>query len=311
MSRAIGWTTAEIPDLSDKRFLVTGVTSGLGAGIARELAAHGAEVVLAARSEEKLAATVADIEHRVRAPRLRQVVLDLADLGSIRRAAAQASRLGPIDVLVNNAGVMATPYHRTVDGFELQLATNHLGPFALTGLLLPQLVASGAGRVVSTGSQAHRLALRAPLGDPALQIGRYSKWQAYAQSKLADLLFTFELDRRLRSAGLPVIALAAHPGYSATGLMHSRHSLSGGANAATRFLETVFTLLGQPAELGALPTIMAATADLPGSTYVGPNGPAQMRGMPMVVKTTRRALDRDAQRRLWEISEAATGVRYP
>jgi NAD(P)-dependent dehydrogenase (short-subunit alcohol dehydrogenase family) len=300
-----------MPDLTGKRVLVTGVTSGLGADIARELAAQGAEVVLAARSEQKLAATVADIEHRVRDPRLAQVVVDLSDLGSVRRAAAHASRLGPIDVLINNAGVMATPYKRTADGFELQFATNHLGPFALTGLLLPQLVASGDGRVVNTGSQAHRLARRAPLGDPAVQSGRYSTWQAYAQSKLADLLFTFELDRRLREAELPVKALAAHPGYSATGLMHSRHSLAGSANAATRILEGAFTLLGQPAELGALPTLMAATADLPGSTYVGPDGPAQMRGTPRIVAPAKRAHDRDAQRRLWEISETATGVRYP
>lgn len=311
MTRGPGWTTAEMPDLTGRRFLVTGVTSGLGADIARELAAQGAEVVLAARSEQKLAATVAEIEHRVRDPLLAQVVVDLADLGSVRRAAAQASRLGPIDVLINNAGVMATPYRRTVDGFELQFATNHLGPFALTGLLLPQLVASGDARVVSTGSQAHRMALRAPLGDPGVQSGRYSTWQAYAQSKLADLLFTFELDRRLRAAGLPVKALAAHPGYSATGLMHSRHDLAGGANAATRILEAAFTMLGQPTELGALPTLMAATADLPGSTYVGPDGPGQMRGMPRIVGTSKKARDRDAQRRLWEISETATGVRYP
>lgn len=311
MSRALGWTTAEMPDLTDKRFLVTGVTSGLGTDIARELAAQGAEVVLAARSASKLEATVADIEQRVRDPKLAPLVVDLADLSSVRHAAAEAARFGPIDVLINNAGVMATPYQRTVDGYELQFATNHLGPFALTGLLLPQLAASGDGRVVNTGSQAHRLAFRAPLSDPSQQVGRYSKWLAYAQSKLADLLFTFELDRRLQDAGLPIKALAAHPGYSATGLMHSRHNLAGGANVGTRFLESAFTMLGQPAQLGALPTLMAATADLPGSTYVGPDGLSQMRGLPKVVGTTRLAQDRDAQRRLWELSEQATGVSYP
>jgi NAD(P)-dependent dehydrogenase (short-subunit alcohol dehydrogenase family) len=306
------WSLADMPDLTGTRALVTGVTSGLGETIALELARAGAEVLLAARSDAKLDVTVEDIRRALPAARLQRVRLDLADLTSVRRAAEEAAAFGPLDLLVNNAGVMATPYHRTVDGFELQLATNHLGPFALTGLLMPSLVASGNGRVVSTASQASRLARRAPLGDPRVQEGRYSRWRAYAESKLADLLFTFELDRRLRDAPLPVKALAAHPGYSATGLMHG--TLTHGRERpafGSAIITAVFRLLGQPAHLGALPTLMAATADLPGSSYVGPDGFAQMRGRPRVVVARRLAHDEDAQRRLWEISEDATGVRYP
>jgi NAD(P)-dependent dehydrogenase (short-subunit alcohol dehydrogenase family) len=307
----VRWTANDIPDLTGKRFVVTGVTSGLGASIALELARHGAAVVLAARSATKLEQTERRICAEVPAADLAPLVVDLSDLGSVRRAAARTSSLGSIDCLVNNAGVMATPYARTVDGFELQLATNHLGPFALTGLLLPQLAASGDGRVVSTSSVTHRVALRPPLGDPRTQTGRYSKWGSYAQSKLADLLFTFELDRRLRAADLPVRALAAHPGYSATGLMHSALGDPGQAGVVSRAIHAIFSVLGQPADQGALPTLMAATADLPGSTYVGPDGPLQMRGSPKIVTTSRGARDRTAQRRLWEISEEATGVHYP
>jgi NAD(P)-dependent dehydrogenase (short-subunit alcohol dehydrogenase family) len=304
------WTLADLPDLTGRRALVTGVTSGLGETIALELARAGAEVVLAARSPEKLEATEADIRAQLPDARLRRLRVDLADLGSVRRAAAEASTFGPLHLLVNNAGVMATPYQRTVDGFELQLATNFLGPFALTGLLLPALVAADGARVVNTGSQVHRIARRAPLDDPRTPAGRYSRWQAYAQSKLADLMFTFELDRRLREAGLPVTALAAHPGFSATGLMAT--GLGAAVSRPARaVLVGAFRLLGQPARLGALPTLMAATADLPGSTYVGPRTMFQMRGQPRVVRARRLAHDEEAGRRLWAVSEAATGVAYP
>ncbi|HET8560531.1 MAG TPA: oxidoreductase [Marmoricola sp.] len=304
------WTPAEIPDLSGRRALVTGVTSGIGQQIALELARHGAEVVLAARDEARLAATVAGIRRQVPEAPLRCVLVDLADQSSVRKAAAGLSGSGPLHLLVNNAGVMATPYVRTGDGFELQLATNHFGPFALTGLLLPQLVESGDGRVVSTASQAHRMATRAPLDDPRMQTGRYSRWRAYAGSKLADLLFTYELDRRLRAAGLPVKALAAHPGYAATALMGTGHSIDG-PTARGRALDAVFRLAGTPSAQAAHPTLMAATADLPGGTYVGPGSLLQLRGAPRVVGSTRLSRDPEAQRRMWQLSEDATGVRYP
>jgi NAD(P)-dependent dehydrogenase (short-subunit alcohol dehydrogenase family) len=300
------WSLTDLPDLTGRRVLVTGVTSGIGEQTALELARHGAEVVLAARSESRLDRTEADILAAVPTAVLHRTIIDLADLSSVRRAAAEVSRIGPLDVLVNNAGVMATPFSQTVDGFELQLATNHLGPFLLTGLLLPQLVASGRGRVVTVSSQAHRFTRRAPLDDPRVHHGRYSRWGAYSRSKLAGLLFTFELDRRLREHGLPVTAVACHPGYSATELMGKGRSGRRG-----QVLQAVFTLVGQPSSMGALPTLMAATAELPGSTYVGPGNVLQMRGLPGVVKPRRLALDREAQRRLWELSEAATGLRYP
>jgi NAD(P)-dependent dehydrogenase (short-subunit alcohol dehydrogenase family) len=306
MTAAPTWSAADIPDLGGRRVLVTGVTSGIGEQTALELARHGAEVVLAARSEARLDRTQADILAAVPAALLRRQIIDLADLSSVRRAAAQIAQVGPIDVLVNNAGVMAPPFSQTVDGFELQLATNHLGPFLLTGLLLPQLVASGRGRVVTVSSQAHRFTRRAPLEDPRVHRGRYSRWGAYSRSKLAGLLFTFELDRRLRESGLPVTAVACHPGYSATELMGKGRSGRRG-----EILQAVFALVGQPSSMGALPTLMAATADLPGSTYIGPRNLLQMRGLPTVVRPRRLALDREAQRRLWELSEEATGVRYP
>ncbi len=304
------WTPAEIPELAGKRILVTGVTSGIGTQTALELARHGAEVVLAARSVDKLAATRRMLEAEVPAARFQDLVVDLSDLASVRRAAERATGLGALDVLVNNAGVMATPKKRTVDGFELQLATNHLGPFLLTGLLLPQLAASGAGRVVTVASLAHRLARTAPLGDPHRTPLRYSRWDAYAKSKLANLLFTFELDRRLRTGGLPVVALAAHPGYSATELMGAGRS----ANGETRrgaILQGVFALVGQPAEMGAWPSLMAATAPLPGSTYVGPMNAGQLAGPPRIVSSTKLSRDTEAQRRMWEVSEEATGISYP
>jgi NAD(P)-dependent dehydrogenase (short-subunit alcohol dehydrogenase family) len=299
------WTLADMPDLTGTRAVVTGVTAGLGTTTALELARAGAEVVLVARSSDRLATTRRALEAAVPGAILHPVVIDLADLSTVRRGAAEIAGLGPLDLLVNNAGVMALPYARTVDGFETQFGTNHLGPFLLTGLLLPQLVASGDGRVVTVASQAHRFARRAPLGDPRQLEGRYSRWGAYGGSKLANIMFTFELDRRARAAGLPVRALAAHPGYSATELVGKTGGVGGQImTAATR-------LLGQRAELGVLPTLMAATADLPGSTYLGPDGPGQMRGHPRIVRPRRLALDESAQRRLWQLSEEATGLHYP
>ena len=302
---ANGWTLAQMPDLTGTRAVVTGVTAGLGAATARELARAGAEVVLVARSPEKLAISRQRFEAELPGAVFHSVLIDLADLATVRRGAAEIATLGPVDLLVNNAGVMAVPYARTVDGFELQLGTNHLGPFLLTGLLLPHLVASGDARVVTVASQAHRFARRAPLEDPRTLHGRYSRWGAYGGSKLANLLFTFELDRRARAAGLPVTALAAHPGYSATELVGK----TGGLGAQVMAAAT--RLLGQPVRLGVLPTLMAATADLPGGTYLGPRDLFQMRGLPKVVQPRRLARDEVAQRRLWELSESATGIRYP
>ncbi|MFL6024649.1 MAG: oxidoreductase [Marmoricola sp.] len=305
MSRST-WSLAEMPDLSGKRALVTGVTAGLGTETAIELAKAGAEVILVARSPEKLRATTRQIRDLAPGAVLHEVRVDLADLSSVRRGAGEAAELGPLDLLVNNAGVMALPYSRTGDGFEMQFGTNHLGPFLLTGLLLPQVIASGNGRIVSVASQAHRIARRVPLDDPRTLARRYSRWGSYGESKLANLMFVYELDRRLRNAGLPVTALAAHPGYTATELVGKTGGIGGSImHAAT-------TVLGQKAEYGALPTLMAAVADLPGSTYVGPAGLGQLGGLPTVVKPRRRFVhDEQAQERLWTLSEEATGIKYP
>ncbi len=298
------WTVEDVPDLTGRRALVTGATSGLGAAVVSVLAAHGAEVLMAARSPHRLATALDAVRREVGGARVHPLVVDLADLAAVRRAADEAAAHGPLHLLVNNAGVMATPPTRTVDGFDLQLATNHLGHFALTGLLLPRLVESGDARVVAVSSHAHRLARTAPLGDPRVPPrSRYRPWSAYAQSKLANLLFTFELDRRARAADLPLRATAAHPGLAATGLAASAQ---GG-----RILDAVFAALGQPAALGAQSLLMAATADLPGSTYLGPGGTGEVRGRPQIVGTSRLARDPEAARRLWDVSQRATGVRYP
>jgi NAD(P)-dependent dehydrogenase (short-subunit alcohol dehydrogenase family) len=305
------WTLADIPDQAGRTVLVTGTTlGGLGHHTALELARRGATVILAGRSEAKLTETEQAIHLEVPGARLERLAVDLSSLTSVRNAAAEAGRHGPIHVLVNNAGVMGTPEHRTEDGLELQLATNHFGPFLLTGLLLPQLVASEGARVVAVSSQFHRYARSAPLGDPRSRQGRYSRWPAYAQTKLANLLFTYELDRRCREAALPVKALAAHPGFAGTHLAaNGQYGRSSGGVAS--ILDAAIKAVSQSAAAGAWPTLMAATADLPGGTYCGPSGLKEMSGAPQVVTSNRRSYDEVAQRRLWEISEATTGLRYP
>jgi len=303
------WSLADVPDLTGRRALVTGVTSGLGEVTARELARAGAEVVLAARNTDKLEATTRSVREQVPDARLVPLRLDLADLSSVRRAAQEAVDAGPLHVLVNNAGVMATPHERTADGFELQLGTNHLGHFALTGLLLDALVASGDGRVVTVSSQMARSVRGVSLRDPRETGGRYRRWGAYGQSKLANLLFTFELDRRVRAAGLPVTAVAAHPGYTVTNLVGNgigRTPLVGTIAVA------VTNVVGQGVEQGALPQLRAAVEPgLGGGSYVGPGRPFEMNGPPVLVTPPRAALDEGQAAGLWSLSEEATGVRYP
>ncbi|HEX6515026.1 MAG TPA: oxidoreductase [Nocardioidaceae bacterium] len=305
------WTLEQMPDLTGRRALVTGATSGLGLCTVVELARQSAQVLMTGRDKGRLEEAVEAVLRAVPHADVQPLLLDLADLSSVRDAAAEASTYGPLHLLVNNAGVMATPHRRTADGFELQLGTNHLGHFALTGLLLPQLAAADDARVVTVSSLMHRLARTVTLTDPRVSRGRYQKWIAYGQSKLANLLFAFELDRRNRAAGLGVASMAAHPGYAATNLQHA-----GLAQSRLRVEEAVvaaFTrLVAQPADQGALPTLMAATMPgLPGGSYVGPTGPGEARGAPGLVGCSRPARDPELARALWHVSEAATGVTYP
>jgi NAD(P)-dependent dehydrogenase (short-subunit alcohol dehydrogenase family) len=305
------WQLADIPDQAGRTIVVTGPTvGGLGFHTALELARRGARVVIAGRTESKLEESERRIRAEVPAAELPRLVVDLSDLDSVRHAGARAAGLGPIDALVNNAGVMGTPYRRTRDGLELQMATNHFGPFLLTGLLLPQLVASEDARVVTVSSPMHRLARKPPLGDPTRKEGRYSRWVVYSQTKLANLLFTYELERRSREAELPIKALAAHPGFAGTHLAaNGQYGRSSGGIAS--ILDAAVKAVSQSPAAGALPLLMAATADLPGATYCGPSGLQEMAGAPQVVTSTKLSHDQRAQRRLWEISEKTTGITYP
>ena len=305
------WNVADLPDQTDRTVVITGPTlGGLGHHTALELARKGARVALAGRNPAKVEETAAAIRAEVPAARIRAIHLDLASLASVRGAAEAAEALGAIDLLVNNAGVMGTPYSRTADGLELQMATNHFGPFLLTGLLLPQLVQSAEGRVVTVSSMMHKFAGKAPLRDPRSESGRYSRWKVYGQSKLANLYFTAELDRRLREADLPVRALAAHPGFAGTHLAaNGQYGRSSGGIAT--ILDAGVKAVSQSAAAGAWPTLMAATEDLPGNTYVGPGGFQQMSGTPRIVGRSKLAKNEKAARELWEISERVVELDFP
>ncbi|MEU6285535.1 oxidoreductase [Streptomyces sp. NPDC047028] len=288
-------TKWNVTDLPGRTAVITGANSGLGLATAQALAGAGAHVVFAVRDLERGGAAAARTGGSTEVRRL-----DLADLASVREF-ADAWDERPLDLLINNAGVMMLPELRTKDGFEMQFGTNHLGHFALTNLLLPYVT----DRVVTVSSGLHRS------GDGVIGFadvnlrGRYSPTRAYAQSKLANLLFTLELQRRLTEAGSPVRSLAAHPGYAATNLQ-SHH-----ANPVARaFLGIGNRLLAQSDRAGALPTLYAATQDLPGAAYVGPDGLGEMRGAPALAGRSAAASDPEAARRLWTLSEELTGVDW-
>lgn len=314
------WHPARVPDLGGRTWVVTGTSpGGIGQYVARDLAGAGARVVLAGRDPGRLDACAGLVRADVPDADLTRLELDLSSLELVRRAAREAAHLGPLHGLVNNAGVVASSEARTADGLDLMMATNHFGPFLLTGLLLPQLAASGNARVVTVSSQAHRVVRRMPMDEPRAAAPPRSRLQAYGRTKLANLLLTFELDRRLRHAGLPVKALAAHPGYAATALFaNGRRGRTGGVGGpgvgrlgVASILDAATTALAQPAEQGAWPVLMAAVADLPGSTYCGPSGRGEARGLPTVVGTSALAADAEVQRAWWELSEETVGLRYP
>lgn len=292
--KARTWNATHLPDLSGRTAVVTGANSGIGFAAADALARAGAHVVFAVRDLERGGAAAARVVGSTEVRRL-----DLADLASVREFAAAWD--GPLDLLINNAGVMMLPEQRTADGFEMQFGTNHLGHFALTNLLLPYVT----GRVVTVASGAHRMGDRVIHFDDPNLTGRYTPQRAYSQSKLANLLFTLELQRRLTESGSPVRALAAHPGWAATNLQ------SHTANPVARVLMQVGNrFLAQDDTAGALPTLYAATQDLPGASYVGPDGLGEMRGAPTLVGRIAAASDPVAAQRLWTLSEELTGVSW-
>jgi NAD(P)-dependent dehydrogenase (short-subunit alcohol dehydrogenase family) len=287
-------SSLHIPDLSGRTVIVTGANSGIGRAAASALAGAGAHVVLAVRNTDKGEAAAAAMPGKTEVRRL-----DLASLASVHEFAEGYS--GPIDILINNAGVMIPPLTRTADGFELQFGTNHLGHFALTNLLLEQIT----GRVVSVASGAHK-AGRIDFDDLNWERKAYRAVSAYGQSKLANLLFTSELQRRLTAAGSAVIATAAHPGYAATNLQFHSDKRVGDL-----LMGVGNRIFAQSEEDGALPTIYAAVADVPGDSYAGPSGFMEMRGAPKLVGRSAAARDPDVARRLWEVSEELTGVPFP
>jgi len=287
-------SSAHIPDLTGRSVIITGANSGIGRAAARAFAGAGARVVLAVRTPEKGREATAGMPGDTEVRRL-----DLASLASVRDFAAEWE--GDIDLLINNAGVMVPPLTRTADGFELQFGTNHLGHFALTNLLLEQVTR----RVVTVSSTGHRMG-RIDFDDLNWERKPYRAWGAYGQSKLANLLFTAELQRRLTAAGSAVLATAAHPGYAATNLQfHSQNRLFDVLGSVGN------RLLAQDEEGGALPTIYAAVAEIPGNSFAGPGGFMEQRGPAKLVGRSKAAKDTDVARRLWEVSEQLTGVRFP
>jgi NAD(P)-dependent dehydrogenase (short-subunit alcohol dehydrogenase family) len=296
------WTAADIPDQTGRTAVITGANTGLGYETAAALAAKGAHVVLAVRNLEKGKDATALIAMRTPGASVALQELDLTSLESIRAAAEQLrSQHDRIDLLINNAGVMFTPKATTKDGFELQFGTNHLGHFALTGLLLDRLLGVPGSRVITVSSIGHRGG-RIRFNDPQWERGYNRAW-AYGQAKLANLLFTYELQRRL--TGTNTIAAAAHPGGSRTELTRNTPPL-------LRIVTGPFELISQDAAMGALPTLRAATDPaVLGGQYYGPGGFAELRGYPRVVASNRRSHDVDVQKRLWTLSEQLTGVVYP
>lgn len=296
-----GWTTAEVGPQRGKVAVVTGASAGLGLETARELAAAGATVVLAVRSIERGEAAMDDIRSTVPDARLLIQQMDLASLESVRLAAdALHDDLDRIDLLINNAGVMYTDRELTADGFELQFGTNHLGHFAFTSQVLDMLLPVAGSRIVTVASHGHWAPVAFDLDDIRAE-GKYNRFVAYSRSKLANLLFTYELHRRLTASGVPTIALAAHPGGSDTELV--RHV------PGARYMRKYLHALAQSAAMGALPTLRAATDPCAtGGQYYGPNRLVEMKGDPIVVRSSRRSQDRQLQARLWARSVELTGV---
>jgi NAD(P)-dependent dehydrogenase (short-subunit alcohol dehydrogenase family) len=303
------WGVTDIGDLTGKVALVTGANSGIGYEAAFALADHGAHVVLACRNPEKARRAFEELENDLDRSSLEILHLDLSDLYSVRQAAAQfLAGHARLDLLINNAGVMGTPYRQTADGFELQMATNHLGHFAFTGLLLDRLATTERSRVVTVSSQMHRIG-HLVLSDVAGETVR-NTWINYGTSKLANLLFTAELSRRLVASGLPIMAVAAHPGWTRSNLTGTGAAV-GEKRLRAKVGRRLGLTLGQATVTGALPTLYAATdPGLRPGQYVGPSHCVQLFGPPKIVRGDTRARNAETAARLWEISEQLTDVHY-
>jgi len=310
MSTKQQWTAANIPDLTHKVALVTGANSGLGYQTTLALARKGAQVIMACRSRQKGEQALAQIKRAVPAAALDFRELDLGNLQSVRAfAEGVRSAYDRLDLLINNAGVMALPYRETADGFEMQFGVNHLGHFALTGLLLDLLLATPGARVVTVSSLMHRNG-RINFDDLQSQ-KQYSKWAAYGQSKLANLLFAYELQRRLTAVSASTISVATHPGYAATHLQEAGPNMEG-ATLQKQIMDLANKIFAQSAAMGALPTLYAATAaDVHGGEFYGPDGFGGARGYPTRTDSSPRSHDMAAAVKLWQVSEKLTGVTYP
>jgi NAD(P)-dependent dehydrogenase (short-subunit alcohol dehydrogenase family) len=309
VTRADTWSAADIGDLTGRVALVTGANSGIGYETALALAGHGAHVILACRDSERARRARDKMESELERSSLELVHLDLADLVSVRRAADAVRREhARLDLLVNNAGVMGTPYRQTADGFELQMATNHLGHFALTGLLLDRIVTTQRSRIVTVSSHMHRMGHIRP--DDVAGVAFHSTWVAYGTSKLANLLFTAELSRRLEAAGLRTLAVAAHPGWTRSNLAGSGAAL-GTSRVRRKLGRAAGSTLGQSAAHGALPVLCAATSSSVGpGQYIGPAHLFGLFGPPGTARPSRRARDLGVAAALWGASEDLTAVRY-
>jgi NAD(P)-dependent dehydrogenase (short-subunit alcohol dehydrogenase family) len=299
------WSASDIPDLTGKRYLITGATSGIGLAAATELARRNAHVVITARSAEKARQGLKKIGPGL----VDYILLDLTDLESVKRAAARVDRA--FDVVVLNAGVMATPFTKTVDGFELQMGTNHLGHFAFAGLIKNQI----KDRLVVVSSFAHKLGnfgdnTLSSIRNICLGIGKYQKWQVYGASKLANLLFVSEVERLRIQNNWSFIPLAVHPGYSDTNLQAVASQMRGAATEE-KITMMINKLLAQPASQGALPTLAAAVyPDLIGASFIGPNGFLEMRGTPKLTRAKALAYDQVLAKNLWQVSEELTKVSW-
>ena len=301
------WTETLIPDQTGRVALVTGANSGIGLEAAKLLAERGAHVVLACRTRSKAEAARTEIMAAHPSGQVSLIDLDLSSLASVAAAAAEfTSQFDHLDLLINNAGVMATPYKQTVDGYELQFATNHLGHAALTAHLLPALLTTEASRVVNVSSLAHRMG-RINFDDLQSE-RRYHAWRAYGQSKLSNLLFTFELQRRLAKIDATTIATAAHPGFSETNLATST---GGNSHRMMTVTKPLTKLMSQSARMGSLPTLRAATdPDAHGGNYFGPSGFLEQRGFPSNAQVSKTANDTALAARLWDTTIALTGVPF-